>query len=80
MSDKCKKKTSTLDVCDDMQVALRHGLLVRQTLHNRITRTKRERIVLREKLRRLFKNFAPLSNNHPTVQPSNANRNNEYAN
>ena len=49
MSDKCKKKTSTLDVCDEMGVALKHNLLVRQVLRNQRTQTTRERIVLHGK-------------------------------
>lgn len=46
MSDKCKKKSATLDVCDEMGLAIRHGLLTRQTLTNLVTRTSRERVVL----------------------------------
>lgn len=49
MSDKCKKKSATLDVCDEMAVAIRHGLLCRQTLTNRITGTSRQRVVLHGK-------------------------------
>ena len=46
MSDKCKKKKSTLDVCDDLRLALDLGLLIRQNLRNFVTDQRRERIVL----------------------------------
>lgn len=49
MSDKCKKKAATLDMCDEMQTALSHRLLIKQNLFNRVTRTSRERIVLHGK-------------------------------
>lgn len=47
---KCKKKAATLDLCDEMALAVSHSLLKRQTLTNRTTtQTSRERIVLRGK-------------------------------
>lgn len=46
MSDKCKKKATTLDVCEEMALAIRHNLLKRQVLTNRTTHTSRERIVV----------------------------------
>lgn len=46
MSDKCKKKATTLEVCEEMALAIRHNLLTRQVLTNRTTHTSRERIVV----------------------------------
>lgn len=46
MADKCKKKTSSLEVCDDLRLALDLGLLIRQNLRNFVTDQRRERIVL----------------------------------
>lgn len=49
MSDKCKKLTSTLALCEEMELAISHELLHRQTLRNRAAKTSRERVVLRGK-------------------------------
>ena len=46
MSDKCKKKASTLEVCEGMRLAIGHKLLHMQTLTNLVTKTSRQRVIL----------------------------------
>ena len=49
MPDKCKKKTSIIEPCDDLQLALKHGMVIKQSLRNFDTGQRRERIVMHAK-------------------------------
>lgn len=44
--DKCKKNSVTITPCDEMRIALNHGLLRMQSLRNFATNTSRQRVVV----------------------------------
>lgn len=71
MADKCKKKTSTIEVCNDLQMALMYQMMHKQVLRNFTTGQRRERIVLQSKAGDLPIQYCPFCRINIAI-PSNS--------